>query len=422
MKKYIYNILIVMALAAIYYYIVDETHTTFEIALLFLLMGAISFRGFLFLKKEKEKINRINEGYNYYRDKLLQSQKMDVVGEFSSGIAHDFNNTLTSINGYVDLIDIDLEEGAMNKTREYIKSIRKNIDNATSLTHNLLTFSKNQIINTKVLNINDIITSYFDILKKACGDIPIELRLQSTNMIKFDKTQIEQILFNLVLNAKEAILEKNPNSPQIIIETINTPTQHIILRCCDNGIGILKEIKDRIFDPFFTTKKNGRGLGLTSIYGIIKQNKGMINVISDFGEGTIFEIFIPTTKDHLLYDKKSKDKIRLGNKETILFVEDNQSIRDVFCQYLKKYNYNVIVAENGLDAKNKITNDVKLVITDIVMPEMNGYEFVSYLNEKHPSIKTLYTSGYSDVKTNNFIKKPYSLETILQKIQKVLDE
>ncbi len=369
-------------------------------------------------------------------NQLFQTQKMDAIGELSGGIAHDFNNTLTSINGYVDLIDIDLESNKMKKTREFVAGIRKNIESASSLTNKLMTFSKNQIVDAKVLDMNQIINGFIDIMKKGIGEnVAIELNLNCTRLIRADKGQIEQMLLNLVLNARDAIKEKNIANGKIIIETLDAPPQfnesndYIILRCTDNGIGMDDEVKQRLFEPFFTTKKMGQGLGLSSIYGIIRQNHSFIYVHSEKNIGTTFEMFWPSTKESAVSESPNdKSGNKTGSGETILFVEDNESIRDILGRYLSKYGYNIIIAENGKDALNKLESieKVDLIITDVIMPEMGGYEFIDIVKKKLPNIKVIFTSGYVDSsgKQNGYslIKKPYSLDTISRKISKILAE
>ncbi len=425
MKKNILKLIVIVISSLIYYFIADEIHTIQEIAVLSISLLIVSIISIIKYKRNKEDLDKIDEGYKFYQNKLLQSQKMEVISEFSRGIAHDFNNMLTSINGYVDLLDIDLSNKT-NKTKEYLNGIRKNIESASSLTNKLMTFSKNQIIDVKVININSVINEFYDVMSKTAGEnIALQLKLNSVTLIKADKGQIEQILLNLVLNAKDAIKETFVAEPKILIETYDTPTGSIIIRCSDNGIGMTEETKERLFEPFFTTKPFGKGLGLTSIYGIVNQNHGIINVYSELNKGTTFEIFLPTTRDIL--DKTEKTygaKTKKGNGEKILFVEDNKSIRDVFSQYLTKCNYKIIIAENGKDAMSKL-DGIDLIITDIVMPEMGGCEFAEKAKEINPNIKIIFTSGYAepDEEFKYFlIKKPYTLDTILQKIQKILSE
>lgn len=369
-------------------------------------------------------------------NQIFQTQKMDAIGELSGGIAHDFNNTLTSINGYVDLIDIDLEDKKMKKTREFVVGIRKNIESAASLTNKLMTFSKNQIVDAKVIDINKTIEEFFDIMKKGVGeDIAIELSLNCTRRIVADRGQIEQMLLNLAFNARDAIKEKNTSCGKIIIETLDASPQfnesndYIIVRCSDNGIGMDDEVKQRLFEPFFTTKSMGQGLGLSSIYGIIRQNHSFIYVHSEKNIGTTLEIFWPSTKENLSAEyKQMEKKNRSGNGETILFVEDNESIRDILGRYLSKCGYHLVIAENGKDAIKKMESidKIDLIVTDIIMPEMGGYELIDIVKKRIPDIKVIYTSGYIDSsgKDNGYclIKKPYSLDTISRKISKLLAE
>lgn len=369
-------------------------------------------------------------------NQLFQTQKMDAIGELSGGIAHDFNNTLTSINGYVDLIDIDLEAIGMKKTREFVHGIKKNIETASSLTSKLMTFSKNQIVDAKVTDLNNIIRNFLDIMTKGVGeDITIELSLNCTRKIKADKGQLEQILLNLVLNARDAIREKGNKDGKIILETLDADPQfndsndYIILRCTDNGIGMNDEVKQRLFEPFFTTKKLGQGLGLSSIYGIVRQNHSLVYVHSEKSVGTTFELFWPSTKELPATEAKRIKKFgKEGHGETILFVEDNESIREILSKYLAKYGYNIVVAENGKEALKVLDGlqNVDLIVTDIVMPEMGGYELINNVKKTKPNIKVIFTSGYVNTEERELdyplIRKPYSLDTISHRIAKILAE
>ena len=369
-------------------------------------------------------------------NQLFQTQKMDAIGELSGGIAHDFNNTLTSINGYVDLIDIDLEAEGMKKTRDFVQGIKKNIETASSLTGKLMTFSKNQIVDAKVTDLNHIITNFLDIMNKGVGeDITVELNLNCTRKILADKGQLEQILLNLALNARDAIHEKGNKDGKIVFETLDADPQfndsndYIILRCTDNGIGMNDEVKQRLFEPFFTTKKMGQGLGLSSIYGIVRQNHSLVYVHSEKEIGTTFELFWPATKELPTTETKRIKKFgKNGHGETILFVEDNESIRDILSRYLAKYGYNIVVAENGKEALKVLDGlqHVDLIITDVVMPEMGGYELINIVKKRIPDIKVIFTSGYinSEEKESNYplIKKPYSLDSMSLRIAKILAE
>jgi len=389
---------------------------------------------------------------NKLQKQLIQSQKMEAIGKLAGGIAHDFNNLLTVIKGYTNILLKSKEINKKIKTK--LENIQKASERAESLTKQLLAFSRKQTVRTEIVNLNTLIENSINMLKRLIGeDIEIKLILnKKLPKIEADQQQIEQILVNLVINARDAILEKKENSKKLI--TIETKFRHfekenikthlefregdyVELSVSDTGKGIKKENLSKIFEPFFTTKEKGKGtgLGLSTVYGIIKQNNGYINVYSEENKGTTFKIYWPVAKKKgkaKAVKRKESKKIYSGKGELIFVVEDDKDVRNFITEALASLNYNVISATNGKNAlvllKEKNLKP-HLLITDIIMPEMNGKELSVKIKELIPDIKVLFTSGYTDnhivnrgflEKGINFLGKPYTIENLSQKIRKIL--
>jgi signal transduction histidine kinase/CheY-like chemotaxis protein len=384
-------------------------------------------------------------------NKIAQTQKMETIGSLAGGIAHDFNNLLTVINGYTEMIlsKMDTNNPFYNK----IKSVQDAGERAANITNQLLAFSRKQIYKTEIVNINEIISSMDKMLRRLIGeDIHIE-KILTGNLpnIKADKSQLEQIFINLMVNARDAIrnVDKPNYAKKIIIETGEEYLdssyvekhpdcnlgRHVFFAVSDNGSGIDKETMNKIFDPFFTTKEKGKGtgLGLSTVYGIVKQNNGSVNVYSEPGKGTMFKIYWPATAEkNSGNEKQIYDEIYYGN-ETILFVEDEDDVRRFTSESLTSLGYNVYMAENGYAALKLIKDQlpkIDLIITDLIMPKLNGKEFVLEAQKIYPGIKVIYISGYTDnhilhngllEKGVNFIHKPYSINKLASTVRKVLN-
>ncbi len=389
---------------------------------------------FVAIKKDVTKTKELEE-------QLIQAQKLEAIGRLTGGIAHDFNNILTILSGYTEILEntIDKEDVRYN----YIQKLKEAIDRATNLINKLLAFSRKQQINPKPLNVVNEIKNFEKMLKRLIPeDITIKFQYNKDPIIIFaDSTQLEQILINLIVNARDAIYEKKEDkikTIEIILDKKkigNKEYAEIIVK--DSGIGIPKTIQKKIFDPFFTTKKPGvgTGLGLSTVYGIVMQNNGKIKVESEYKKGTKFKIYLP------LYDEKiNNEKINnndennelISGKGKILIVEDEKDIRKVLKENLTKLGYNIKEAENGLEAlqileENNFNFD--LIISDLIMPEMDGYDFYKELQKRKPDIKFLFISGYTDdtldeigIKLNkiNFLKKPFNISELSNKIQQLL--
>ena len=383
---------------------------------------------------------------------LSQAQKMEAIGQLAGGIAHDFNNYLTVINGYAELLMAKIDQTSPLTT--YVKDILDSGGKAQNLTRQLLAFSRKQVIVPKIITINQTIIDTDKILRRLIGE-NIELLTQLTDeeyTVKADPGQIEQILINLVINARDAIYDKKESQGQNRI-TISTTIvdlneqynlthpgsktgKHVCLSVSDTGVGLNREDINKIFEPFYTTKREGRGtgLGLSTVYGIVKQNEGAIYVYSESGLGTLFKIYWPL---HQGIDPDASigelNQPTVKGTEKILLVEDDEHVRNFTSLALKSMGYDVSCASNGLQALEEIKNGDKkidMVITDSVMPKMGGQKLVKNIEEFDPSIKVLFISGYTDkeivekgelIDGINFLQKPFSIVGLGEKIRQILD-
>ncbi len=384
---------------------------------------------------------------------LVQIQKIESIGTLAGGIAHDFNNILTSINGHAELMSLKLDD--VHPLQKDISSILYAGKQAAELTSQLLAFSRKQIYSPKIIDINKTIENALKMQRRLISeDISINTNFSSlVPRIKADPLQVEQILMNLIVNARDAVTKakRKDENGEILISTGSAvlddnyiqlhPGSHsgyfTTIFVSDNGVGMSKRIRDKIFEPFYTTKEIGKGtgLGLATVYGIIKQNSGYITVYSEVGEGTTFKIYWPAINEDISHfdDENEKLEILYGN-ETILIVEDDSTVRHFVISALKTLGYVVVSASNGEDAL-KIVDKGKqhfdLLLTDIIMPGMSGEVLSKKVINSNPSIKVLYTSGYSEnhivtkglLKDNiHFIQKPYSIQLLSKKIRNVLKE
>ncbi len=388
------------------------------------------------------------------QQQLRQSQKMDSLGKLAGGVAHDFNNLLTVINGFSEIALSKISKDD-NLYRD-ITSIQSAGKKAENLVRQLLSFSSLQSYQPEILNINDIISNLNKMIRRLISeDIKIEINLaEELPFIMGNSGQMEQVLINLIVNARDAINQKTKKSYKKKIE-ISTSVAHIdeediknlreakqgryvLLKIVDNGIGMTEDIIEKIFEPFYTTKETGKGtgLGLATVYGIVKQSGGWIDVTSLLGVGTTFEVYWPITEktgDIFEEDKEQKDDYLTGGNETILLVEDDADVRDLVQSALENYGYNVYIAVDGLNGyefiqKKEITID--LLVTDLIMPNLNGRELAEKALQIRPSLRILYTSGYTDdqLVTDgamnseiDFLQKPYSVVILLKKIREILD-
>jgi len=379
------------------------------------------------------------------QEQLRQSQKMEAIGILSGGIAHDFNNILTVISGNVQLSMMDLQEG--DPLKASLEEIKKASDRAADLTRQLLAFSRKQILEMKVLDLNLVLQRLDKMLRRIIGeDIELEvIGAEPLGMVRADPGQIEQVILNLSVNARDAM----PEGGKLTIETANVeldeayarkhiavnPGPYVMLAISDTGTGIPPEIKERIFEPFFTTKEIGKGtgLGLSTVYGIVRQSGGNIWVYSEPKKGTSFKIYLPRVDEPLdeLREEIVKE-IPCGN-ETVLIVEDEETVRKLAIRILKRQGYRILDASQGGEAfllSEKYKEPIHLILTDVVMPGMSGRQLAERLREIHPEAKVLYMSGYTDNAILHhgvlepglqFLQKPFTMEGLSRKVREVLD-
>jgi PAS domain S-box-containing protein len=380
-------------------------------------------------------------------EQLRQSQKMEAVGQLAGGVAHDFNNLLTVIQGYCDLILKDLDE--KNRFFQDMQEIKKASEHATSLTRQLLAFSRKQILQPKILDLNDLVLNMDKMLRRLIGeDIElVTLLSKDLGRVKADPGQIEQVIFNLAVNARDAM----PKGGKLTIETADAeldehyarsrigvkPGRYVRISVSDNGIGMPSGVKDRIFEPFFTTKEKGKGtgLGLSTVYGIVKQSGGNVWVYSEPNQGTTFKIYLPMIEEaaDFLSQTFIPTKPFLGT-ETILLVEDEEAVRKLASTILQSNGYKVLEAGNGEEAlriaQEQNGNPIHLILTDVVMPGMSGSQLAERLVSQWPEMKVLYMSGYTDNaivhhgildQGKPYIQKPFNPSALAEKVRDILD-
>ena len=385
----------------------------------------------------------------HLENQILQSQKMESIGRLAGGIAHDFNNILTGIMGNIELA---LNFTNDDKSTRFLEAAYERCEKAANLVKQILGFSRKQMVVLSILNLNEELKRIYKTLKRLIDEnIKFELSLNKNPLIKADETQIEQIIYNLVLNARDAVNEnKDEAKKHILIKTDTVkisdkeakkflgikPGEYAVISVSDNGIGMEKEVVDKIFEPFFTTKGIGKGtgLGLSTVYGILKQNKGYITVESRKGKGTVFYVYWPLFKEsestQNVVKEDSLENGTLNGNETVLLVEDDKTLRKVLKEGLESLGYKIVTAENGNDALKKLEdyqlNYFDVIVTDIVMPEMNGEELAKKAFEKNKNFKVIFISGYSDIKNKLkelfgnkalFLQKPFSPKKLAKKIR-----
>jgi two-component system, cell cycle sensor histidine kinase and response regulator CckA len=376
-------------------------------------------------------------------EQLRQLQKMEAVGQLAGGVAHDFNNLLNVIDGYAQL----LKEGAAPNSRAagQIGKIMAATKRAASLTGQLLTFSRKQVLAPQILDLNELVTELGRMLPRLIGeDIQVVLRQQpQLGRVNIDRTQIEQVLLNLAVNARDAM----PKGGTLRIETSGytlessvapgrgvVPGPYVMLSVTDSGCGMDAATQSRIFEPFFTTKEQGKGtgLGLATVYGIVKQSDGFIEVRSEVGQGSTFMVFLPQAAEaDEAAESRAQAQISQAEADAVLVVEDEADLCAVCCDYLTFKGFTVFAAENGEQAL-EICRDGKtpidVLITDVVMPRMSGPELAKAAVQVRPNLRVIYVSGYSDrtldqetlAKAAAFLQKPYNLEALAGSIRSAL--
>lgn len=388
--------------------------------------------------QEEAERRRLEEG-------LRQAQKMESVGRLAGGVAHDFNNMLTAIKGNIAMAEMALAPGS--DLRDHLAEAQRAADSAGNLTRQLLAFSRKQVLMPQVLSLNDVAKRMHKMLGRVLGeDVQLVLALgEPIEPVRIDPGQVEQILVNLAVNARDAM----PEGGRLTLATQNlqvdsaladrlqiAPGPHVLLSVGDTGTGMTKEVKSRLFEPFFTTKGVGKGtgLGLSMVYGAIKQAGGGIDVYSEPGEGSIFKLYLPGVVGSVQSQPAPPTTPLPQGGETVLVVEDEEAVRTLACNVLEKLGYRVRPFANAnevLDNVGVLDEPADLLLTDLVMPGMSGRELAERLLAIRPELRVLYTSGYTeDMAVHRgiaergiaFLPKPYSMQTLAQRVREVLDE
>ena len=375
-----------------------------------------------------------------------QAQKMEAVGRLAGGVAHDFNNLLGVIIGYTETLLDRIGHNA--ELRAQAEQIRKAADRAAALTRQLLAFSRQQVLEPKILNLDTVVGEVEKMLHRLIGeDIEILTLLNSSpSSVRADQGQMEQVIMNLAVNARDAM----PHGGKLILETSNVDVDeeyalshrpfiagpYVLLTVSDTGIGMDQETKSHLFEPFFTTKELGRGtgLGLATVYGVVKQSGGYIWAYSELGQGSVFKIYLPRIDQAALKIRPSSDPIRiLRGTETVLLVEDEQSLRALTRDLLERSDYTVLEASSGdhaLEVVQRHGGTIHLLLTDVVMPGMNGASLAANLAPLYPEMRVLFMSGYTGSFTTQIgllgagakvLQKPFSRDALLRKLREVLE-
>jgi two-component system cell cycle sensor histidine kinase/response regulator CckA len=384
-------------------------------------------------------------------EQLAQSQKMNAVGQLAGGVAHDFNNVLQAIIGYSDLLLAN--HRPTDPSFQDIMQIKQNANRAASLVRQLLAFSRRQTLRPEVLNLNDRLYDLSMLLKRLLGE-RVELDLSHGRdlwFVKADVNQFEQVVVNLAVNARDAM----PSGGKLAIRTANIPeadaarlnvsamppADYVVVEVSDTGTGMTAEVMDKIFEPFFTTKEVGKGtgLGLSTVFGIVKQSGGFIDVDSRVGQGTTFRIYLPRhipeaqeAPEEAKTETVKKPAADMTGQGTILLVEDEDPVRAVNARALTARGYTVLEAASGIEAMEIITErgaPVDLVVSDVVMPEMDGPTLLGELRKLYPDLKVIFVSGYAEeaFRKNlpegeefNFLPKPFSLRQLVETVKQVI--
>jgi two-component system cell cycle sensor histidine kinase/response regulator CckA len=371
---------------------------------------------------------------------------MEAVGRLAGGVAHDFNNLVTAILGYSEMLLVDVEPG--DPRRADLEEIQKAGMRAAGLTRRLLAFTRKQIIEPTVLDLNAVVSDILPMIERLIGeDIKVVVgRGPALARVKADHGQVEQVVMNLALNARDAM----PMGGTLTIAAANVeldegyaaahvgvqPGSYVALSVTDTGTGMTPQVQARLFEPFFTTKEVGKGtgLGLATVHGIVKQSGGSVGVSSELGKGTSFHVYFPRAEDaEMVVDAKAPTARRSTVAETVLVVEDADGLRELARRLLQRQGYTVLVAANADEALRlfEATPSIDLLLTDVVMPGASGPELTRQLMEQRPELKVIYKSGYTDDAIVQhgilkhgiaFLHKPFTSDTLGRKIREVLDQ
>jgi signal transduction histidine kinase len=398
------------------------------------------------LHAELAERRRAEDDRAHLEQQLRQSQKIESIGRLAGGVAHDFNNLLTVINGYADLIWLDM--GPDNPHRASLMEIRTAGERAADLTRQLLAFGRQQLLQPRVLALNALVLDAIKMLDRLLGeDVELVTDLDpALGRVRVDAGQIDQVIINLAVNARDAM----PRGGTLTLQTRNVllddayaeghvhipAGSYVLLAVSDTGIGIAADTLPRIFEPFFTTKEHGKGtgLGLSTVYGIVKQSGGWIWVYSELERGTTFKIYLPAIDEPLSDSTHNGAEPQTpGGSETVLVVEDDAMVRRLMAQALTSLGYDVLEAD-GPDEARRVsaaeTRHIPLLITDVVMPQMSGRELAAILHDSRPAMRILYVSGYTDDavvrhglldRSMAFLQKPFTPSGLARKVREVLD-
>jgi nitrogen-specific signal transduction histidine kinase/ActR/RegA family two-component response regulator len=376
------------------------------------------------------------------QEQLVQAQKMDAIGRLAGGVAHDFNNLLTAIVGHAELLKDQLEEGT--PAFEDVEEIDKAASRAAGLTQQLLAFSRRQVLQLRVLDLGSVIEGMLRMLHRLIGeDVRLAFASGGPAWIKADPSQMEQVILNLVVNAHDAM----PTGGTIRLETTArelgdvqadqlgiAPGHYVVLTVADTGHGMDSATRARVFEPFFTTRKHGTGLGLSTVYGVIRQSGGLITVESQPGSGTVFTVHLPLVAPPADAGSAVSAPAPTTGSETILLVEDEDRVRNLTMKILRQRGYQVLEAPNGaaaLAAERAHDGPIDLLLTDVVMPDLSGPEVARRVLERRPGIGVLFMSGYTDdavlqhgvsSRDTAFLQKPFTPIVLTAKVRAVLDE
>ncbi len=380
------------------------------------------------------------------QERLRQSEKMEAIGQLAGGVAHDFNNLLTAINGFADLSLVRSDLPA--EVREYLESIRRSGDKAAALTSQLLAYSRKTMMVPRQLNLNASVTDMEKILRRLINeDITISTRLKpDLGDVRADPGQISQVILNLAVNARDAM----PAGGKLTLETSNVslpaaqayspvdakPGPYVRLSVRDSGTGMSESVRARIFEPFFTTKEAGQGtgLGLSSVYGIVRQSGGYITVQSTVGKGSTFHLLLPRVDSHEMGSSAPAAESAPLGRENVLLVEDEEPVRIFLAKALESFGYTVRKCRNGSEALNALRENPlssQLVITDLVMPGMSGSALSKTARQLNPLVKVLFISGYADHSLAKealslagayFLQKPFSSAQLAMRVRQALDQ
>jgi PAS domain S-box-containing protein len=379
--------------------------------------------------------------------RLRQAQKMEAIGQLAGGVAHDFNNMLTAISGYSEFALGRLGD-AESAVRGDIEQVQRAAQRARDLTRQLLAFSRKQILQPKVVDVNDVVTETDKLVTRLIGeDIEVKTALEvRLGRVQVDPGQLQQVLVNLVVNARDAM----PAGGTVTVTTANAdlddaaaaalrpiePGRYVVLSVCDTGHGMDDEVRSHVFEPFFTTKEQGKGtgLGLATVYGIVKQSGGWVFVDSAPGAGSTFSVYLPRLDDDPEEERDAPPDEAAPGSETVLLVEDEEIVRNLVQEVLAAQGYTVLAARDGqeaLEATDRHDGRIHLLLTDVVMPRMSGREVADRLRERRPETRVLFMTGYTDHAIvqegvldpgTELLEKPFTFDTLQRKVRNILDE